>query len=163
MFPTVGLLIPIYTTFVTLKLTNTYFGLILTHTILTLPFTCWFLKGFFDTIPDSLDEAALIDGCGRISALTRIILPLMKPALVAVLIYIFLMSWDDYLFALTMNTSVERRTLTVGIAISSMGEYGHNWGYIMAASSAAVLPPLIAFTFLQKHMIKGLTMGAVKG
>jgi len=162
MFPLVGILIPLYTSFVKLNLTNTFYGLMLTHTIFTLPFGVWFLKGFFDTIPRSIDEAGYIDGCSRIGVLIKLIIPLLKPAFLAVAIYTFMKSWDDFLFCLTLNTEPTMRTLPVGIAVTSFGEYGQNWGYIMAISMAAVIIPLFAFIFLQKYMVAGLTKGSIK-
>lgn len=163
MFPLVGILIPLYTTYVKLKLTNSFFGLTFAHTIFTLPFAVWFLKGFFDTIPRSIDEAGYIDGCSRFGVLVKLIIPLLQPAMIAVTIFTFLKSWDDYLFCLTLNTQPQYRNLPVGIAITSFGEYGQNWGYIMAISSAAVVLPLLGFIFLQRYMVSGLVQGAVKG
>lgn len=162
MFPLVGILIPLYTTYVKLKLTNSFFGLMFAHAIFTLPFAIWFLKGFFDTIPRSIDESGYIDGCSRMGVLIRLILPLLQPAIIAVVIFTFLKSWDDYLFCLTLNTQPKFRNLPVGIAITSFGEYGQNWGYIMAISSASVIIPLLGFLFLQRYMVSGLVQGAVK-
>ena len=162
MFPLVGILIPLYTSYVQLNLTNSFVGLMFAHAIFTLPFAIWFLKGFYDTIPRSIDESGYIDGCTRLGVLFRLIIPLLKPAILAVTIFTFLKSWDDYLFCLTLNTQPQYRNLPVGIAITSFGEYGQNWGYIMAISSAAVLIPLLAFIFLQRYMVSGLVQGAVK-
>lgn len=163
MFPIVAILISLYTFYAKLNLINTYRGLILADTTLALPFSIWFLKSFFDTIPRSLDEAATIDGCGRIRTLFLIITPLLKPGLLAVGIYTFLQSWDDFLIALTLISRDEMRTLPVGVALSFIGELVHDYAGMMTLSVVASIPVIIIFVFLQKYMIAGLTGGAVKG
>lgn len=163
MFPTVAILISLYTVYSSMKLINTYPGLILADTMLALPLSIWLLKSFFDTIPKSLDESAKIDGCSRLGTLFRIIVPLLKPGLLAVGIYTFLQSWDDYLFGMIIMNRDAMRTLPVGIAQSFIGEFAHDYSGMMALSVATSLPVIVLFIFLQKYMIAGLTGGAVKG
>jgi multiple sugar transport system permease protein len=163
MFPLVAILISLFTFYLDLKLTNTYQGLILADTSIALPFSIWFMKSFFDTIPSSLDEAATIDGCGRFRTIFQIIVPLSKPGLLAVGIYTFLLAWDDFIFALTLNNKEELRTLPVGIANSFAGEFLFDWSGMMTISVVASGPVLLLFIFLQRYMIAGLTQGSVKG
>lgn len=163
MFPTVAILISLYTFYSQFKLINTYSGLVLADTMLALPLSIWLLKSFFDTIPRSLDEAARIDGCSRLQTLFLIIVPLLKPGLLAVGIYTFLQSWDDYLFGMIIMNRDSMRTLPVGIAQSFIGEFVHDYSGMMGLSVITSLPVIILFIFLQKYMIAGLTGGAVKG
>lgn len=163
MFPVVLFLIALYITFRKLNLLNTYYALILTHSSLTVPFTIWILKGFFDTIPRELEEAAYIDGCGRFQALYRVILPLILPGLVATAIYSFLLSWNDFALGLTLNAETSMQILGPGIALTYMGEFEYEWGTMMALSFLVAAPLVITFIFLQKLFIKGLTAGAIKG
>ncbi len=163
MFPMVLLLIPIFITFRTMNLLNTYYALILAHTIFSLPFIIWILKAFFDTIPKELEEAAYIDGCGRFRAFAQIVLPLIIPSIVGAAVYAFLVSWNDFVFALTLTARTNMRTLPVGMALMYIGEFRYRWGDMMAASVVTTLPVVILFVFLQRYLVKGLTAGAVKG
>ena len=162
MFPGIVLLLSLYMIYRNLGLLNTYTALILACTTKALPLSIWMLKGFFDTIPRSIEEAAYIDGAGRLRTLYNVIAPLIKPGVVAVSIYTFMVTWDDFIYALTLINRNEMRTLPAGIALAFLGEYGYDWAKIMAASVAASIPILLIFIFLQKYMIAGLTAGAVK-
>lgn len=162
MFPTVAILITLYTFFVQFKLTNTYLGLILACLCVSLPLSVWMMKSFFDTIPVSLDEAAKIDGCGRFQTLVDVILPMMKPGIYAVGIYFFLMAWDDFVFSKVLINVNDKKTLTVGIAESFLGEFSHNYAGMMALAVVAALPIVIIFIVFQKFLISGMTAGAVK-
>lgn len=163
MFPIVVVLITLYTFYMKWNLLNTYRGLILSNTAFALPLSITLMKSFFDTLPKSLEDAARIDGAGRLRTMMEIMVPLTKPGLVAVCIYTFLNAWDDYLMSMTIMQKVEMKTLTVGLAQSFMGEYAYDYGALMAFSMAGSLPIIIVFIFLQKYMISGLTAGAVKG
>lgn len=163
MFPLVLLLISIYVFFSKLRLLDTHLSLILAHCTFSLPFSVWMLKGFFDAIPKELEEAARIDGCSRTRILVQVILPLVKPGLVATGIYIFLLSWDDYIFALQLISSLGKRTVPVGLVLSFLGEFQYAWGPLMAGSIIVSLPVMLMFVYMQKHLIAGLTAGAVKG
>ncbi len=162
MFPGIVLLLSLYMIYRKLGLLNTYLALILACTTKALPLSIWMLKGFFDTIPRSIEEAAYIDGAGKLATLYRIVTPLIKPGVVAVAIYSFMITWDDFIYALTLISRNAKRTLPAGIALAFLGEYGYDWARVMAASVAASIPVLIVFIFLQKYMIAGLTAGAVK-
>jgi multiple sugar transport system permease protein len=162
MFPGIVLLLSLYMIYRKLGLLNTYLALILACTTKALPLGIWMLKGFFDTIPKSIEEAAYIDGAGKLQTLYRIVMPLIKPGIIAVSIYAFMVTWDDFIYALTLINRAEKRTLPAGIALAFLGEYGYDWARVMAAAVAASIPVLFIFIFLQKYMIAGLTAGAVK-
>ncbi|MFR2848906.1 MAG: carbohydrate ABC transporter permease [Hungatella hathewayi] len=161
MFPAMTLLIALYNMYYKLGLLNTYTALVLACSTNALPMSVWILKGFFDTISKSLEEAAYIDGCSKAGTLVRVILPLVT-GILAVGLYSFLISWEDFLWGLTLVNKTEMRTLASGIAMTYLGEYNYDWGRVMAAAVGAAIPILIIFIFLQKYMISGLTAGAVK-
>ncbi len=163
MFPIIAILISLFVFFSNLKLINTYRGLILADITVALPFSVWFLKSFFDTIPRDLEEAAYIDGCGRFRTIFEIVVPLILPGILAVGIYSFLISWDDFVFGLTLINKDAFRTLPVGIAMSFLMENEYDWSGMMAVSVIASLPVLIMFVFLNRYMVAGLTQGGVKG
>ena len=129
----------------------------------TLPFSIWMLKGYFDTIPRELDEAAKVDGCNRMQAMWKVILPNVRPGLTATAIVTFIMSWDEFIISLTIMDDNAMRTLPVGIIQSFVGEFSIKWGEMMAASVITSIPVVLIFIFLSKHLIGGLTAGAVKG
>lgn len=162
MFPAMTLLIALYNMYFKLGLLNTYTALVLACSTNALPMSVWILKGFFDTISKSLEEAAYIDGCSKPETLVRVILPLVKPGILAVGLYSFLISWEDFLWGLTLVNKTEMRTLASGIAMTYLGEYNYDWGRVMAAAVGAAIPIVFIFIFLQKYMIAGLTAGAVK-
>lgn len=162
MFPTVAILITLYTFFVQFGLTNTYTGLILACLCVSLPLSVWMMKSFYDTIPVSLDEAAKIDGCSRLGILCRVILPMMKPGIYAVAIYSFLMAWDDFVFSKVLINVNDKKTLTVGIAESFLGEFSHNYAGMMALAVIAALPIVLVFIAFQRFLVSGMTAGAVK-
>lgn len=161
-FPVVVIIISLYTFFRKMNLMNTYAGLILADVAMSLPLSVWMLMSFVDSVPRSLDEAAHIDGCSRLMTMTRIVLPLMKPGLLAVGIYAFLQSWDDYLLGLVIMTKTAMKTLPVGIAETFMGEFGFDYAGMMTISVVASLPVFLLFLVFQRYMISGLTGGAVK-
>ena len=161
-FPTVVVLISLYEFFYKFKLMNSRFGLALADVAMSLPLSVWMLKSFCDSVPRSLDEAARVDGCGRFSTLMRIVLPLLKPGMLAVGIYSFLMSWDDYMLGLVIITKTPKKTLPVGIAESFLGEFGFDYAGMMTIAVVASLPVLLLFLVFQKYMVAGLTSGAVK-
>lgn len=162
MFPSVVLLIALYTLYSKIGLINTYTALILACTTSALPLSILVLKGFFDTISTTIEEAARIDGSGRFRTLFTVVLPLIKPGIVAVGLYSFLVSWDDFLWSLTLTNKLEMRTLSAGISMLYLGEQSQDWAHVMAAATCASLPVLIVYIFLQRYMIEGLAVGAVK-
>jgi len=163
MLPIVMLLIPFYIAFRKLGLLNTYVSVVFPYLVFTLPFSMWMLKGYFDTIPRALEEAAMIDGCGRVEAMRRVLLPNITPGLIATSIVAFIMAWDEFIIALTLLVSDNMRTLPPGIIMSFVGEFEIRWGDMMAASMIITIPVMLAFAFLHKHLVKGLIAGAVKG
>jgi multiple sugar transport system permease protein len=166
MFPGILFLLPLFLLFTQLgRLTGIQFngsllGLVLTYLTFTLPFAIWMLSGYFAAIPDSLEEAAMLDGLTRIQALFRIIIPISRPGIVAVAVYAFINSWGEVLFA-SVITNNATRTLAVGLQ-SYATETNVQWNELMAASLVTSLPILLAFLFVQKHLVAGLTAGAVK-
>ena len=162
MFPIVAILISLFTFFTTLRLTNNYAGLVLANVSMSLPLAIWMLKSFFDGVPRSLDESAKIDGCGRLHTMIQVIMPLIKPGILAVGIYSFLQAWDDYLFSLVLMNRNNMKTLTVGIVESFLGEFSDNYAGMMAMSLITSLPVMLIFAVFQKNMVAGLTAGAVK-
>lgn len=163
MFPVISRLISLYGIFKKMNILNTSLGLILVLTATNLPFCIWLIKGFFDDIPKSIEDAASIDGCSRWGILFKIILPLAQNGLIAIGIYTFLTTWDDYLHCITLISSDHLRTLSAGIAMRYLGELSYDWAQINTISVVGALPMLLLFLFFQKYMIQGLTAGAVKG
>jgi len=162
MIPSALLLVTLYTLFSSFGLVNTYFALIVSFTTFTLPLCVWMLKGFFDTLPDDLIEAAAIDGATRLRTFHSVILPLAAPGLVAAGLFAFMRGWNDFIFALTL-TGPERRTLPPALVGRSMGQASTDWPELMAASFLVALPVAIAFILLQRFLVGGITGGAVKG
>jgi multiple sugar transport system permease protein len=162
MLPGTLLIIPYFQLMASLRLINTYLALVLAYASFALPFSTWMLIGFFRSIPLELDEAAMVDGCGRIKAFWRVILPLSVPGLVAVGIFTFLLAWNAYVFALVLTTDPKMFPLSVGIA-NMMGEYQVIWNEMMAAAVLATLPVFILYGFLERYLVQGITAGAVKG
>jgi ABC-type glycerol-3-phosphate transport system permease component len=162
MLPGTLLIIPYFQLMARLHLINTYLSLILAYVSFALPFSTWMLIGFFRSIPLELDEAAMVDGCGRIGAFWRVILPLSVPGLVAVAIFTFLLSWNAYVFALVLTTDPKMFPLSVGIA-NMLGEYQVIWNEMMAAAVLATLPVFVLYGFLERYLVQGITAGALKG
>lgn len=163
MFPFSLVLLTQFLFFGRLHLLNSYFGLVFSFVGISLAFSIWMLKSYFDTIPHELEEAAVIDGSGRFGTLFRIILPLIGPGAIATAIFIFITAWNEYLFAATLAMSEKVRTLPPGLSLSYMSFVKISWNGLMAASVVASLPSVIIFAFLQRWFIQGLAAGAVKG
>ncbi|WP_438008192.1 carbohydrate ABC transporter permease [Sorangium sp. So ce321] len=166
MFPGILFLLPLFLLFVSieratgLELHGTRLGLILTYLTFSLPFSIWLIAGYFDTIPRELDEAALVDGAGPLTALLRVVLPAAKPGVVAVAIYAFMTAWGEVLFA-SVLTSDEGRTLAVGLQ-GYATQSNIYWNQVMAASVVVSVPVVAGFLLLQRYLVQGLTAGAVK-
>lgn len=163
MFPFAILLLTIYVMMRQFGLLDRYIALILSYVTFTLPVGTWTLKSFFDHIPDSLIESAKIDGATRMVVLHKIILPLTIPGMVSVAVYGFVWSWNDLLYALTLITSPDKRTIAPGLVMNYMGEFQVHWATMMAASVWVSIPVTLGFIFLQRFFVQGLTAGAVKG
>ena len=161
MMPPVAAIIPIYILMKNLRLLDTPWCLVITYLTFNLPFVVWMMKGFFEEIPREIEESALIDGCSDFSVFFRIALPLVAPGLAATAIMVFIFSWNEFLFALIL-TGTKAVTLPVGI-IGYMKETGINWGYMTAGGILALIPVIVFMVLVQKHLVKGLTLGALKG
>lgn len=161
MFPTVLLLIPLYSIMRQLGLLYTPWALVLAYTTFTLPFSVWLLNGFMNDLPMSLEEAALVDGCNRRMAFFKIVLPILGPSLVATGVYIFMTSWNEYTFAVMFTNNASR---TIPVALKSLiGQLGVDWGLLTSGGIITIIPVCIMFFFAQKRLVEGLTSGAVKG
>jgi len=161
MVPFISYLIPWFIIFRRLRLVDTYIALITTHLIITLPFIIWIMVNFFENVPISLEEAARIDGCTYLQVFIRILIPVVRNGIFTSSVLGFIFSWNQFLFSLILSGN---RTMTVPVAVFKFISYEEiNWGGLAAAATTITLPPLILTLFIQKHMIKGLTSGAVKG
>jgi len=161
MFPQVLMLIPLFLVVFSLNLMDSVLGIVLTQLILVLPFSMWMLKGYFDTIPIDLDNAAEIDGSNLIQRLIYVILPIAEPGIMVVAFYSFVVSWSDYLIVSVISQSQNTATLTLIISRLSSSLL-IRWGQVCAVATLTIVPTLILFTFVQKRLIKGLTAGALK-
>ena len=162
MFPGIIILVPYFLVMKTLGLLNSHLGLILAYCVTALPLCVWMLKGFFDTVPRELEEAALLAGCNQLQVFTKVVLPLSLPAVAVTALFSFLAAWNEFLLALTFNTSNDMYTLPVGLA-SMISSTGQAWGDFAAASLLVSLPVALLFLFFQKFLIEGLSAGGVKG
>jgi len=161
MFPQVLMLIPLFLVVFSLNLMDSVLGIVLTQLILVLPFSMWMLKGYFDTIPIDLDNAAEIDGSNLIQQLIYVILPIAEPGVMVVAFYSFVVSWSDYLIVSIISQSQNTATLTLIISRLSSSLL-IRWGQVCAVATLTIVPTLILFAFVQKRLIKGLTAGALK-
>jgi arabinogalactan oligomer/maltooligosaccharide transport system permease protein len=162
MIPAAMLMVPLYILAVWLNLINTYRGLALAYSVTSVPFSIWILKGYYDTIPIDLEEAAMIDGAAKLETFYRIILPLSAPALAIVFLFNFMTAWNDYLFARIMLQKSELFTWILGLDTLA-GQFRVEWGNFAAASIMIMIPVMALFLYSSKYLISGLTLGAVKG
>jgi multiple sugar transport system permease protein len=162
LLPTAAIIVPLYIVLNWLGLINTYLGLILVYLILTLPLSVWMLIGYFKAIPVELEEAAIIDGSSRLGVLFRITVPLSLPGIVAVVVYAFVTTWNEFIFALCFATDSSVKTLPIGLSEFST-EFNTDWGAVMAASVLMTLPVALIFLGMQRLFVGGLTSGATKG
>ena len=162
MFPATMLLLPLYIMLIYLGLINTYLGIIITYTATALPFCIWTMKGYYDTIPTSLEEAARIDGCGQFQSFYMVILPLAAPALVITGLFSFMTAWAEYLVAAQILQDTQLWTLPLGLK-SFESNMSTEWGLYGAASLIVMVPVVALFLMLSKWLVSGLTLGSVKG
>ncbi len=162
MIPAGMLILPLFLMIMKLGLMNTYLGMIIAYSVSSLPFSIWILKGYYDTIPRSLEEAALVDGTSQLGAFYRIILPLSTPALSIAFLFNFTTAWNEYLVARVVLFSSKQYTWTLGL-FELQGQYITQWGMFAAGSMLVTVPVLIVFLYSSKWLISGLTLGSVKG
>jgi len=162
MFPLVMLIAPIYRLMAPLGLTDTLLGLIVVYTAFNTPFATFLMQSFFEGIPKELEESAMIDGCTRFQALSKVIFPLTLPGMGATLGFVFTAAWSELLFALMLINSEEKMTFAVGL-LTFVSKFSVDWGQMMAAGVLALIPACIFFALVQRYLVQGLTAGAVKG
>lgn len=162
MFPIVVLIVPLFEILSQFSMLNSYPGLVFAYLVLTVPLSTWMLKGFFEGIPDNVLRAARLDGLSELQIFYEIALPLVKPGIAATAIYAFIMSWQEFFFALTFMQQDNMKTIPVGL-LGFVGQYDVSWGALMAASFVTVLPVTVVFLYLQQYFIRGIASGAVKG
>ena len=162
MFPAIVTAVPLFLMMRDLRLLNTRLALIIVYTAFNLPFVVWMMRGFFAEVPRDLEEAALVDGDSRLGALVRVVLPLVSPGLAATAVFCLIVSWNEFLFALVLTQTDAAMTLPVGIA-GRVTQYEIKWGVMSAAGVVAMMPILIFALAMQRYLVRGLSLGAVKG
>jgi len=162
MFPAVMLLVPYFQIISSVGLYNTYPALIVTYVAFSIPFCTWMLWGYMQSIPKELDDAAAMDGCTPFGTFWRVVLPLCLPGIIATAIYSFITGWNEYIYALALMRSENMKTLPIGITALA-GNDRLDWNALMATAVIAVIPMTIIFIFFQRHLVSGLSAGAVKG
>ncbi len=162
MIPAAMLVLPIYLILTQLNLLNTYAGMVVAYSVTTLPFSIWVLKGYFDSVPRSLEESARIDGCSEFGAFYRILLPLSTPSLAIVFLFNFTQAWNEYIIASTVIQNPGLRTWPLGL-YELQGNYSSEWGMFAAGSVIISIPVVLLFLYSSKYMVSGLTVGGSKG
>lgn len=162
MFPATMLLLPLYVVLIQLGLLNSYIGLVIIYTATALPFCVWQMKGYYDTIPAALEEAARIDGCSPWQAFYKVVFPLAAPALVITALFSFMTAWNEFVIANVVLQDTEMFTLPVGLKLFQ-GTMATEWGLYAAGALLVSVPVVLLFLFLSRYLVSGLTLGAVKG
>ncbi|RKY01981.1 MAG: carbohydrate ABC transporter permease, partial [Spirochaetes bacterium] len=162
MFSPIVVVIALFKMIARMHLLDTYVGLILVNSVFTLAFVTWMLSGYFKTIPVEIEEAALIDGCSRMQTIIKIMLPISAPGLVTTIIYSFIASWNEFMFALTLVQSKEKTPLTLGL-YNFVGRYTTQWELLTASAFLAIIPIIVLFLLIEKELVTGIVGGAVKG
>jgi multiple sugar transport system permease protein len=160
--PTSLLFIPMFALMSVLRLTDSLYGLIIAYLGFDVPFCTWLLMGYFKSVPVELEEAARVDGCNRVGALLRVVLPMSLPALVVVTFFSFTHAWNEFLYAYVFTSTTSARTVTTGL-VNFMSQDVFFWGPLMASTVMSALPPVLMFLVFQRWVVKGLTLGGVKG
>jgi multiple sugar transport system permease protein len=162
MLPPIALVIPLYLGLANLGLLDTKAGLVLTYCAIVTPFCLWTMSNYYLSLPPDLEEAARVDGCSRVGALVRVILPLSRPGILTTGMFAFLLSWDEFLFSLIFTSTSNAKTIPVAIA-EFTGKYSSDFGLIAAGGVLSTVPPLVLALVFQRYIAGGLTSGAVKG
>lgn len=161
LLPNVALVLPFFNMSQALGIHNTYLALIIADTSFALPIAAWLLKGFFDSIPIALEDAAMLDGCTRLQCLRYVVLPLALPGLIGTAVFAFLWAWNEFLFAVILTAGPQAAPLTIRMS-QFFSQYGRDWNGIMALNVVASIPLLVAFVWLQRWVVEGMTAGAVR-
>lgn len=161
MFPPVLLTVSYFYLVTRVKLYDTLLAVILMDTVITLPFAIWMLRNYLDTVPRELDEAAIIDGCTRLGALVRVVLPVSVPGVAATVVYCFLLAWNEFLFAYTFTQSPENQVTSIKIA-SLQGQFWTDWPTLLGYSVLFTIPILVMFLAMQRYLVQGLAAGSTK-
>ncbi len=162
MLPPIALLIPLYLVLAQLELLDSLVGLVLVYSSFTTPFVLWIMTNQFLALPAELEDAARVDGCSRLGALVRVVLPVARPGLFATMMFTFLLAWDEFLYALIFTSTPDAKTVPVAIA-EFTGRYSVDFGLVAAGGVLATLPPLLLALVFQKYVVSGLAASAVKG
>ena len=162
MFPLAMTLLPLYLMIINLKMTNSYIALAVIYVSTSIPFNIWMMKGFYDTIPKSLEESAYVDGASVFRSFYQIILPLAKPAVALTALFSFMGAWSEYIVASVIINDAGKLTLPVGL-VSMQGQFSTAWGIYSAGALITAVPVMILFICLSKYLVGGLTVGSVKG
>jgi multiple sugar transport system permease protein len=163
LLPSVVLILPLYLMMVWIGLANSLFSLVIAYTTFALPYALWLLRSFMQGIPDDLENAALVDGATRMGAFLDVILPQALPGIISTSLFTFILSWNEYLYALVLVNTDEARPLTTGVMSMLISAFNIEWSLLMAASVMMSLPLIIIFAFLQKFLTRGFGAGGVKG
>jgi ABC-type glycerol-3-phosphate transport system permease component len=159
--PRVSLIVPFFIVLRKIGLLNTHPGLIIVYLIIGMPITIWLTKGFFDKIPIEIEESAVLDGCGPLTILFRLVVPIAAPAIGAISMYAFILAWNELLLALALTMDVSTQTISIGLTYYKL-EFGISWGNLMAGSVLMSIPAVLVFVFFQKNLVAGMTTGSVK-
>ncbi|MDK2896500.1 MAG: multiple sugar transport system permease protein [Candidatus Atribacteria bacterium] len=162
MFSPIIVVISLFKIIARLGLLDNLLSLIFSNGVFTLAFAIWLLSSYFRSVPKEIEEAALIDGCSRFQSIIRVLIPIAMPGLVTTIIYTFITAWNEFMFALTFITSMDKRPLTLGL-YNFIGRWTVQWQYLMAAAILALIPVVILFMLIERDLVKGLAGGAVKG
>jgi len=162
LFPPIGIIVPYYQGIAALGLLDTRVGIIVAHIYLWLPLMVYIMRNFFLTVPQAVDEAALVDGCTRLQAFRHVVLPLARPGVAAVCILTFLYSWREFLFAFMISETLSAKPIAVAV-YSFVGEVTVNWEELAAAAVVAIIPTMLVVVFFQRYVVSGLTAGALRG
>lgn len=160
MIPPIAVGLPFYALFYQLGLRNTYHGLILAYLSFTIPLVIWVMRGYFAELPSAMEESAMVDGCGRLDALRRVVLPLIMPGVVATGLLVFIFTWNEYLLAFIL-TAQETQTLPVAAA-TYVGLIRVEWGNLFAVNMVIIIPIIVLATLIQRHLVRGLTFGMLE-
>jgi multiple sugar transport system permease protein len=163
MFPLVVLLIPLYLVYLRAHLLDTYAGLVLSYCSFSVPFGAWLMKEFIDSVPVEIEAAAWVDGCSRLQALARVVMPVSLPGIVATGVFAFLNAWNNLLFPLTLTSSMDMKTLPPGLLLAFTGQFKADWAGMMAAATITTVPVVLGFLMVQRFLVEGLTKGAIRG